>query len=926
VQFQNFGSSALLEQTLAQMRNNDLQLVSSRRLRAFVSIGIIETARFITNHDNVSRTVEIGTPQDLASTVTTVNAGVVQDQPIAAGLPTELGSFTGSTTVPPGLGSLHSNADLQFEGRVVVNLNRYLGDRVTGSGRLSLKDGASSLTVNDYSFNGTTWTVNTVNGTVGPTGLADTNRGEVIDGSSDLDPSGYARTVGQKTPPSILTPDPDTGELRYRTMTKDSGQVIAASGGGSINTGTLGFGKGVYVNNNADQQIGADETARANAGGAESLVYDWLNPANLMPKSGWKGPFYVPVGAYVELTADGFTITRDGAGPDAEKYWHLPDGSLPAVQKSSLHFRIGNVLVQDARGSRFQPYIVNEYTPGITNIYQANPGRTFFLRGQPFNGILFFEGNVRVRGEIPTDVQMSIISMGTVYVEGNVTKGVVGNDVTSALNQMTGNAAIDGVDSRLYAASGMPLVQARAIPSRSTILLAARDYVAVNPTMFFGPSPSSQIEAVTGSTSDSSSIRVRFDDPTKWPDFLTEFPIDPSGNPYEQGYYYFDGDGATRLPITTRLMLRHSVDVASAAATFISMTVNQVPYYFVRTATDWSDTTQSPYPPMSIFQNNLMENVPGTPTYTPIFGFGGESNQQYPNSETDGFALLDAANIQTRTQTYPTSNIVQAQMWTDLTQSPFLPQFTLYSQAGNQSTNHIQIQRSNAGDIPYDDYILSGASIVPHDVRIEATMFAENGSFFVIPGQWFNSDVGDTRNSYESKIQGFVTGGNSPADARKLADLDRLQNHGSTAFAPFYGEPLDVRIRVMGAISENLPPSMSQQAEWLRKWGWIPRQQGSLYNYAKGRAIEVPRSHLAGTSFASTGPVDLTDVNTLFSPNLTVEYDPVLATSRANGFSGGNNPFDTNSPAIRWDDYGRALPPIPRLPVSPTLAYFGEVK
>jgi len=52
-----------------------------------------------------------------------------------------------------------------------------------------------------------------------------------------------------------------------------------------------------------------------------------------------------------------------------------------------------------------------------------------------------------------------------------------------------------------------------------------------------------------------------------------------------------------------------------------------------------------------------------------------------------------------------------------------------------------------------------------------------------------------------------------------------------------------------------------------------------------------------------------------YVPNLQIAFDPMLALASADG----TNPVRV-SPDGLW-----VLPPLPRLPVSPTLAYFGEV-
>jgi hypothetical protein len=139
---------------------------------------------------------------------------------------------------------------------------------------------------------------------------------------------------------------------------------------------------------------------------------------------------------------------------------------------------------------------------------------------------------------------------------------------------------------------------------------------------------------------------------------------------------------------------------------------------------------------------------------------------------------------------------------------------------------------------------------------------------------------------------------------------------------PFYGEPLDVKIQIFGAVTENMPPPIGQQAEWLKKWGWIPRYHG-----ATGELI--PQQHTSGLDVTPGG------ANVMYVPNITITYDPALATGRNEGFVGVAGPAVDINTMIRYqgvdvngdgsNDVFYALPPLPRLPVSPTLAYFGEV-
>ncbi len=92
-------------------------------------------------------------------------------------------------------------------------------------------------------------------------------------------------------------------------------------------------------------------------------------------------------------------------------------------------------------------------------------------------------------------------------------------------------------------------------------------------------------------------------------------------------------------------------------------------------------------------------------------------------------------------------------------------------------------------------YILGPLAIAPPrdadplPVRIEAMIYAQNGSWFVIPGPWFNEDPDEF--------------GLDPT----------LQDY------PGYREPLNIRISCYGAITENMPADLGAAAEWTSKWG-----------------------------------------------------------------------------------------------------------
>ncbi|MER3495493.1 MAG: hypothetical protein C4320_00890, partial [Armatimonadota bacterium] len=431
VRYRDFADNNDFAQKLALLREFDTKERTSRKLIAFAQIGLIDTARFITNKDRVARPADIGAPAGLGLNFPTTGSAV--------NIPTYLGSQTrllnrapGGGTIPtlqpqPGLGSLYSNADLRVNGLVTASLIPDLGDNWSVAGSIT-----GNPVLNQTRWNGTNWVA-------GPalTPLAD---------------------VGRKSPPTILG---NNGEpSRYITATRDSG--VVGNGG---NSGVYGHGEGVYVNNAADYQISPSASGRDAAGTAQSLVQDWLSPrgeSNVF-RSGWKGPFYIPVGASVRLQADGFTITRGGNpnAPAEERTWRDINGADAGIV--SIRYRVG-------LGTDGLPHVLNTLTaPLVGATINGAISTAQYQQAPRFNGVLYFEGNVRVRGIIPTDVQLTMVSNHTAYIEGSILKGTVGNDVT-----------------RAYPTAAFTPGTRLTRRSRSQLMIMAREYVALNPTMFFG--------------------------------------------------------------------------------------------------------------------------------------------------------------------------------------------------------------------------------------------------------------------------------------------------------------------------------------------------------------------------------------------------------------------------------------------------------
>lgn len=914
VKINNFLSQAEFQQNLGQLSTREGQNVASKKQVAFCPIGIIDRAWFITNKFRTTRAAEIGIPRELSSAFLGNDVATATYQQLGNPRATR---FAGSPNpVPTGFGSLHSNADLLVNGRVFAALNQTLGDQITVAGSITAAQGAR-LIVAGYRYDPLSSNflpLNPVPVVLGPGGDAPldsrdsaytTVQGLVRDGASQTDAVGFARGVSRLEPPSAQSVDPDTKRNRYVTMTRDSGMT-----GASGNAGAFGHGRGIYVDNTSDRQEPADEEGRVASDDEANIFNDWLNPN--AEGGRWVGSYYVPRGAYVQLLADGWVIQRDPSGSPAERTWRNQDASDSGL--SSIRFRLGWVQERDATGTPIQAgrlYVVNSLTPGV-NI-NAAAGSVDFSLGQPFNGVLYFEGNVRVRGIIPTDVQLTLVSNGTVFIEGSILKGQLGNDVTSSYLQL--DLARRGLAGR----TGYGLSIDR--PTRSSLMLMAKDHVAVNTTMFFGPSPTQRLQPKDDSTDATrlSGLLVSQESAGEGGDRLlltSEFSLDGENQggadpvnplnpstwiPLAVRYRQVENatNAATTLPLETRLLLAHATDPGVAPATFIGLNINpglvdepnaqdpaQVPSAYLFPGDERGAGIGLLTNTASGYLNQT--NPAGYPLAAPIpiYGLGSDAWQRYNRYESRGFTIVDPAN----------SNYANGL----ITSTTPGVRYRMFGYGSNDLLLRLSPLRVAGGT---SNYVIARAAMAPHDIRIEASVFAEDGSFFVIPGTWFNPNPADTRADF---VNGSGVYSGVPVANRAAV---RLENFGTSPEIPFYGEPIDVKVTLVGSVSENMPPPSAVQSEWIRKWGWIPRAYA-----ATGQ--NIPSLHAPADPDPGAGGA----ANSVL-PNLVRQYDPVLATGRVAGFETLNDPRTS----LRIDEYGRTLPPMPRLPVSPTLAFFGEM-
>ncbi len=111
-----------------------------------------------------------------------------------------------------------------------------------------------------------------------------------------------------------------------------------------------------------------------------------------------------------------------------------------------------------------------------------------------------------------------------------------------------------------------------------------------------------------------------------------------------------------------------------------------------------------------------------------------------------------------------------------------------------------------------EDYLFSGMWFAPLDIQIQALLYAQERSFFVIPGYSFNQSPNDTRTNF------------ALSSARPIYVPWRRRPFEPKHCSHFYNDPLDVKITIDGAITENYTASAGDQAAWMAKWGYIPTE------------------------------------------------------------------------------------------------------
>lgn len=229
-----------------------------------------------------------------------------------------------------------------------------------------------------------------------------------------------ASDTSAQVPPALAPPALDGRFERYRRMTADTAPV----------GGRFGYGEGVFIDNREDvEKFGTralkdwelQRLWQRKAFGTETLFYPAATSAtNGFPKisgsleerggRGWINPWqFLPRGTFIELKGNEISITRDERSDDGtiQKFWSSPNGAP--------QYGVYRQIIRMFANYHERYFDINGTPTPILNTSLATPANVW----PAFNGVIFAEGNVRVRGYLGGQ-NITIASLGTIYVEGNI--------------------------------------------------------------------------------------------------------------------------------------------------------------------------------------------------------------------------------------------------------------------------------------------------------------------------------------------------------------------------------------------------------------------------------------------------------------------------------------------------------------------------
>lgn len=663
--------------------------------------------------------------------------------------------------------------------------------------------------------------------------------GQVRDSSNSTDKNGQPRNINRLEPPAMDTVNPVTSLPRYKDITLNSpirtanGTPISAPGAAAF-----GYGQSIYVDNTNDIQRESSKLV-----GGYTLIDEWLHRSNAAgdgTKSGWVANFYRPPGTDIVLGRQ--VRATDNTAKTFKSFYGLRmvrsdvDGAGNLIGWRNPD---GSSIPGSSPTTGVNPAGVTQTTMTVS-YDELNAGHS--LDPTAVSG-----AGADTLGAYQANPNNDVI----VYLEGNVrlhgvasvnpadaqAKDYTATDAGAADDQMPRHITI--VTNGTAYIDGSLL---RGNPE-TTITVLAHDYVCVNTTQFLAgtvvdqnPTGTTAPGAYVGDTS----LRA-LDFSASDEVLLQEFTLGGVA-PTEPLRLYISGGAAS--------------PAGGASADY-----------------DLLDT-----------QTGLNPN--GNPLFVGTNALLGYSPPPYPATPPLPFSV-----------SYNLSGVGQAELFRGTFDLPTLPSASSRSFQLGVRRSQGEDTSGNPTGVNTEDYIQERAAILPMDIRIEAVLFAQTKSFFVIPGDWFNTNTSDN-------LSQFVNETTRTANQRYTRP-DINNDDDSQGRFPFYGQPIDMKITISGSVSEARPADITAQSAWMSKWGWIPQFHGSLTGNSTLTGPAERAGHVAyqsnGTTFANTP-----------ATGLSIIYNPLA------GYPYYGDHY------MRSDIYGRALPFSPKLPVCTGLLYAGQ--
>jgi hypothetical protein len=438
----------------------------------------------------------------------------------------------------------------------------------------------------------------------------------------------------------------------------------------------------------------------------------------------------------------------------------------------------------------------------------------------PRNGVVYALGNVRVRGCLPQRAgdpegarykddanrhyHLTIVSGGSIYIEGNVV-----GPRTAGLIQPPSDLQGDELEQYME-------------ERNSKLALLARDFAVLNTTQIRGPRPV-QWEMIAQSETGGHGA--------------APYEVRP-GTSFE-AWYSFPG----APPSGVQLLLRHAAAPVTAPGQlpgaimqlFINERLDRTPE---QTSYDWSvggtKPVRAPGPPIS-----LPADAPDS-RYLYFFLTG-----------ADPGIANESGCIAPLVEALPDGPLASAL-------KPMLLDPYLLTDAGAVQRFRFETPYYSPGNYWLYDLALQASNL---EVIVEALIYAERGSWFVIPGAYFSSEEYFRGLSLDQRRALILAGFPDPGEP--YTDVNGNGQHDSgEPFTDINGnglydppEPLDLKITVRGAISENFPASIGDAGEWTAKWrgpndswdagsGTSPRELNYVFDSSLAMPLFRPASDL----------------------------------------------------------------------------------